>query len=56
LQQLNDSLWYVNIHTSTFGGGEIRGQIIPVPEPATTGLLTAGAIAGLMLWMRRRLS
>jgi hypothetical protein len=29
LQQLNDGLWYVNIHTSTFGGGEIRGQIKP---------------------------
>jgi hypothetical protein len=27
LQQLNDGLWYVNIHTSNFGGGEIRGQI-----------------------------
>jgi hypothetical protein len=29
LQQLNSGLWYVNIHTSTFGGGEIRGQIKP---------------------------
>jgi hypothetical protein len=27
LQQLQDGLWYINIHTSTFGGGEIRGQL-----------------------------
>ncbi len=24
---------YANFHTSAFGGGEIRGQILPVPEP-----------------------
>jgi hypothetical protein len=29
LQQLNSGLWYVNVHTTTFGGGEIRGQIRP---------------------------
>ena len=33
-------LWYVNLHTSTFSGGEIRGQV--VPEPAT--LLLVGAV------------
>jgi hypothetical protein len=27
LQQLRDGLWYVNIHSTTFGGGEIRGQV-----------------------------
>ncbi|MCI0746928.1 MAG: CHRD domain-containing protein, partial [Verrucomicrobia subdivision 3 bacterium] len=30
LDQLRGGLWYVNIHTTTFGGGEIRGQIDPV--------------------------
>ena len=39
--------WYVNIHTSQFPGGAIRGQ---VPEPATA-LLLAG---GLALLARRR--
>ncbi|MCI0748375.1 MAG: CHRD domain-containing protein [Verrucomicrobia subdivision 3 bacterium] len=29
--QLNNSLWYVNIHSGQFPNGEIRGQIIPVP-------------------------
>jgi hypothetical protein len=27
LDQLNRGLWYLNIHTTTFGGGEIRGQV-----------------------------
>jgi hypothetical protein len=27
--QLTNSLWYLNIHTATFSGGEIRGQIVP---------------------------
>jgi hypothetical protein len=32
VQDIRDQLWYLNIHTSTFGGGEIRGQV----EPAKT--------------------
>jgi hypothetical protein len=38
---------YINFHTVQFGGGEIRGAIQVVPEPATnTGMLLAiGAIA-----------
>lgn len=35
---------YMNVHTSTFPGGEIRGQLLLVPEPAVAalGLLGAG--------------
>jgi CHRD domain len=36
---------YLNIHTSTFGGGEIRGFML-VPEPAS-GALAVLALAGL---------
>lgn len=43
-------LTYVNIHTSTFGGGEIRGQLTVVPEPASLSLL---GIGGLALFSRR---
>ena len=42
---------YFNIHTSAFPGGEIRGQIFVVPEPAMLGLLGTGVLA---LMARRR--
>ncbi|MFT3788039.1 MAG: CHRD domain-containing protein [Tepidisphaeraceae bacterium] len=50
LQALADGKAYLNIHTSTFGGGEIRG-FLTVPEPAT---LTAFAVAAVSLLTRRR--
>jgi hypothetical protein len=55
LNQLNGGLWYFNIHTSTFGGGEIRGQILPVPEPSTLVLVALG-LSGLAVWRERRRS
>jgi hypothetical protein len=35
-------LWYLNLHTTTFGAGEIRGQVLTVPEPSTALLLVSG--------------
>jgi hypothetical protein len=44
---------YFNIHTAAFPGGEIRGNISPIPEPASLTLMMAGAAA---LLIRRRLA
>ena len=50
---LNNELGYFNIHSTVFRGGELRGQLVGVPEPATWGLMIVGfGLAGSTL--RRR--
>ena len=43
---------YWNIHSSSFPGGEIRGFLIPVPEPSALALFGLGA--GAIAWRLRR--
>jgi len=44
---------YLNIHTSNFPSGEIRGFLVATPEPGTMALAIA-ALAGLFLISRAR--
>jgi hypothetical protein len=52
---LLSGLWYINIHTNLYPGGEIRGQVEVVPIPAS-GLLFLSALTGfgLIHWRKKR--
>jgi hypothetical protein len=45
-------LWYVNVHSNTSPGGEIRGQVSVVPLPAAAWLF-GSALLGLGVIRRR---
>lgn len=54
---LNGGRSYLNIHSTRFPGGEIRGFLAPVPEPATWMMMLAGfGAAGVALRRRRRVA
>jgi len=43
--------FYMNVHTTANGGGEIRGNLVAVPEPASLAL---GAFPAVAFLLRRR--
>ena len=53
IEQLRGGLWYVNVHSTAYPGGEIRGQFVPVPE-ASTYAIGAAALLGFALLGRFR--
>ncbi|WBS01271.1 CHRD domain-containing protein [Pseudoduganella sp. SL102] len=54
LAGLESGTAYLNLHSEFAPGGEIRGFLQPVPEPATYALLALGAPVVLLAARRRR--
>ena len=42
INELESGLWYVNVTSAAFPNGQLRGQILEVPEPSTLPLLGLG--------------
>ena len=52
---INSGKAYMNIHSTQFPGGEIRGFLVsPVPEPSSVFLTSAGLLGVALLVVRRR--
>src|SRR5262245_49380863 len=49
-----NGMTYLNIHTSMFPGGEIRGFLTPVPEPSSAVLLGSGLFGFILMWRRKQ--
>jgi hypothetical protein len=54
LTALADGKAYLNIHTTSFAGGEIRGFFTAVPEPSTYAAVIGAAALGVVALRRRR--
>jgi hypothetical protein len=52
LAGVEDGKAYLNIHSSAFPAGEIRGFLEPIPEPGTYALMAVGL--AMMGWLGRR--
>ena len=54
--ELLGSMWYINIHSGDYPGGEIRGQLIAVPEPEHYAAFAGLALLGFSGYRRFKLA
>lgn len=54
IADINAGKAYVNLHTSSFAGGEIGGFLAPVPEPGETAAVVGGLLGVFALVRRTR--
>ncbi len=59
--ELLSELWYLNVHSTTCTGGELRGQVLfpAAPVPSVSAPMLFGLVAGLVGlagWTMRRVS
>jgi len=54
INQLQGGLWYVEITSFTMPDGQLRGQILPVPEPSAMALLGLRAVSTWAFCRQRR--
>lgn len=53
--ELLSELWYVNVHSTVAPAGEIRGQLLLVPEPEAYAMMAIGlGLVGFMARGRKR--
>jgi CHRD domain-containing protein len=45
---------YINVRSNVYPSGEIRGQIVLIPEPTSAALVCLGGLAGFLTLRRRR--
>jgi hypothetical protein len=48
INDLESGRWYVDVTSETMPGGQLRGQITPVPEPTGLVLFALGGLIGLV--------
>ena len=53
ITELECGLWYLNVTSAMLPNGQLRGQILPVPEPPTVTLLCSGAVLAAIFYRRK---
>jgi hypothetical protein len=45
---------YINLRSNVYPSGEIRGQIVLIPEPSSAALVALSSLGGFLVLLRRK--